>query len=135
MTMVVYHTPIKKSISPVQATTNPCWLSKGQTILQNPWNSMQKLNINIKNINPTCPLHGPRQDMTSFKVIQLQYKYMKSTFLSDRGGGGGFRVKIVGDKKRLANDEEINMISVLSIAKALKINKKSKYKATEKYDS
>ena len=39
-------------------------------------------------------------------------------------------MKLVGDKKRLANSEEFNMIIALAMPKTVKTNKRSKAKAT-----
>ena len=38
-------------------------------------------------------------------------------------------MKLVGDKKRLANSEEFNMIIALAMPKTVKMNKRSKAKA------
>ena len=50
-------------------------------------------------------------------------------------GGGGCRVKFTGAKKLSSDSEELNTLVALAVAKAIKTNKKSKYKAKYNYNS
>ena len=62
------------------------------------------------------------------KAMQAQVKSTKGTWSSNCIEGG--RVKFAGAKKRLANEEELNMLVASAVAKAMKIHKKSKAKET-----
>ena len=64
--------------------------------------------------------------------MQAQAKNMKVTWVSSNGRRGG--VKFVGANKRSADDEELNVIVVLAVAKAMKLTKK-KAKAKDASDS
>ena len=63
---------------------------------------------NKKNNKTTCPLHGPRQDMNSFKVIHAQWNPMNGTYYSDHVGGG--HIKLTRANKYLADGEDLNML-------------------------
>ena len=62
--------------------------------------------------------------------MQLQAKYIKTTWLSTHGGG--FRDNIMGFKKRSSDGKYMNNLIVSSLVRALKLNKKPKAKAKDK---
>ena len=74
-------------------------------------------------------MNAPLRDMNSCKVIQAQSISMKAIWFSAHGGRG--RVKFAGAKKLLADGEELNTLVASYMAKDVKINKKSKEKATD----
>ena len=78
-------------------------------------------------------MHGPINNTKSWKVMQAQSKYMKSTWFFDCGGGCGN--KFAGDKKCSAYGKDINMLITLSLAKDSKMTKQYKDKAKEAYNS
>ena len=73
--------------------------------------------------------------MSSCKVMQAQAKYIKATWVYSHGGVGGGHVKLVGAKKRLADDKQLNTPVSSAVVKAPKMNKKSKDKAMDDYNS
>ena len=81
-------------------------------------------NKNKFNYKLTCHLHGAGHDMNFFKVIQVQAKSMKATWLYTCGGGGCGN--FVGAKNRLAKGENLNTPVALSMSKAKERKKRSK---------
>ena len=66
--------------------------------------------------------------MNSCKFMQAHANTMKGTWASTRGGGK--KVKLSGEKKRLADNKELNTIVASDVAKATQIKNKPKSKYT-----
>ena len=63
-----------------------------------------------KNKNsPVCPLHGPGHDIKSCKVMLVQAKNVKSTWLNARRGGAG-RVMFQGTNKGLDEAKSLMLL-------------------------
>ena len=77
---------------------------KGSNHTAKPLWEYTKNKTNNKN-KPTCPLHGPGQDMNSCKFMQEKVKYTKETWLYACGGGG--HSKFTG-AKRLVPSQDVH---------------------------
>ena len=67
------------------------------------------------------------------RVMQVQAKYMKDTWLSNFGGGGS--VKFNCSKNCSASGKDLNTLSTSAVDKKLRTNNKSKTKSKDDYDS
>ena len=79
-TGVMDHTLTKHSSIIVPNTTKPHWIAKGQSIMRNSQNRMQR-SKNNNDIKYVYPLHGPGYYMNSFKIMYYQVKSLKVTWL------------------------------------------------------
>ena len=92
-----------------------------------------KTEYKIKFYEPICCLLGPGHNKNLCKVIREGAISMKVIWFSN-SGGWVVHIKFAGIKKCFSDGKELNMLPSSYVAKAIKVNKKYRDKATYNSD-